>query len=64
MSTTSVHKLRFEKDPCREVGGPVDGSGGQVISLLAVLEEENKNLRKTIIDLSLETLMLRNSAAS
>jgi hypothetical protein len=33
-----------------------------VISLLAVLEEENRMLRSAVIDLLLETLLLREAA--
>ncbi len=61
MSSTSVHQLRFEKSR-RPVGGQVEGSDCQVISLLEFLEEENEKLRKAVVDLSLETLLLRNSA--
>jgi hypothetical protein len=64
MSTASVRKSRLEKDRCREVGGPMDGSDTRVICFLAFLEEQNKNLRKAIVDLSLENFILRNSADS
>jgi len=37
-------------------------SGCPVISLLAVLEEENRMLRSAVIDLLLETLLLREAA--
>lgn len=46
------------------VEGQVEGSDCQMISLLAFLEDENRNLRKAIIDLSLETLLLKSSLAS
>ena len=36
-------------------------SDSRVISLLAVLEEENRKLRSAVIDLSLETLLLREA---
>jgi hypothetical protein len=35
-------------------------TGCQTISLLAFLEEENRDLRKAVISLALETLALRN----
>ncbi len=64
MSTTSVHQLRCEKGRRREIGGQLAGSDRQVISLLEFLEEENKNLRRAVVDLSLENLLLRSSTAS
>ncbi len=62
--STSVHELRLEKDRCREVGGSVQGSDCQVISLLDFLEEENRSLREAVVDLSLENLLLKVSATS
>ena len=38
-------------------------SGYPIISLLAVLEEENRILRSAVIDLLLETLRLREAAS-
>ena len=36
-------------------------SNCQMISLLDVLEKENRELRKAVVDLSLETLLLREA---
>ncbi len=63
MSAISVHQ-RFEEGRRREIDDQVAGSDSQVISLLEFLEEENKSLRRAVVDLSLANLLLRGSAAS
>jgi len=45
----------------KNIGNRSAESDCRVISLLAVLEEENRKLRSAVIDLSLETLRLREA---
>ena len=37
------------------------GLGSQTVSLLALVEEENKELRRAVIDLALDTLLLKEA---
>ena len=72
MSSMSASVLRFdprnEKNCTTGVKGQEDqrqenqlGSACQPVSLLAFVEEENRELRRAVIDLALDTLLLREA---
>jgi hypothetical protein len=62
VSSTSLHELKFERNRSREADAPPrKGSDCETISLLGFLEEENRKLRRAVIELALETLLLRSS---
>ena len=56
MQITNIVSLERDK---RSAGSAE--SNCQVISLLDILEKENQELRRAVIDLSLETLRLREA---
>ncbi len=62
MSSATVHELTFEDSRRRPDHTPASPhSDCQMISLLTFLEEENRDLRRAVVDLALETLMLKSS---
>ena len=62
MDSTSVLELKFEEDPCRETSRQAgNGPDCKVVSLLAFLEQENRDLRRAVSDLALGNLLLKNS---
>lgn len=60
--TTSVRAFRNDKSRRVESKGRTEeGSGCQAISLLTFLEDENRELRKAVIDLALDTILLKTA---
>jgi hypothetical protein len=55
---------RNDKSCCTGAKGRPDqaGSDRQPVSLLAFVEEENRALRRAVIDLAIDTLLLKEAA--
>jgi hypothetical protein len=60
--STSVRAFRNDKSRRVEAKGRTgEGLGCQAISLLTFLEDENRELRKAVLDLALDALLLKTS---
>lgn len=60
--STSVRAFKNDKSRRTEAKGQAkEGSDCQMISLLAFLEEENRELKRAVIDLALDTLLLKKA---
>ena len=59
MSSTSLPPLRSDENRNAETRG--DNPDCQPVSLLAFVEEENRELRRAVIDLALDTLRIKEA---